>query len=425
MITIRPFLVFALLISVGVAVGKAQTVIGVSNTGFGSPGVSNGGAGYTTFGSRAPTPMSSIASLLTSPVPPVQAGPLAIRPHLSYEVSRGSGILRTPGAPQKVTTNTASAGVLLELGTRLTADYTLSRVWYSSTLSDATNHNLWVRGGITYDQWRWGLSGRYGSNSDVLVETGGQTNRDLYSTNAVVARQLGLRSELELNLSHTQEAASPVEGTATWNDADWTLWNASAWYRYHISQALSAAIGFAGGYDDITDSPDMSHTQPQVQITWQPTAKISLSAEGGIERRRTRAALARIEENGRYSGSLSYRPFQTTTLTVGAGRSVDPSYFSGQTTQSDSWNINLQQRFLTRLFLSVGASQRNAAYESALPGVFPGRDDRYNAFNVSLSTVVLGKGSLAVFYQRVRNRSSEAIYDFTSNQFGASLGYHF
>lgn len=421
----NPSLLRILILASLATLSHGQTVIGIPASSLGSAGATGSGAGQPMFGPRVPAPLSSIASVLLSPIPPVQAGPLALRPHVSYEVSRGSGILRTPGAPDKVTTNTATAGVLVELGTRVTADYSLSRVWYSSTLSDATNHNLWLRGGITYDKWRWGLSGMYGSNSEVLVETGGQTDRDRYSTNVVVARQLGSRSELELNFSHSVESANPVEGTPTWNSADWTLWGGSAWYRYHISQNLSAAVGFAGGYDDITDSPDMSHTQPQVQITWQPTPKLSFSAEGGIERRRTRAPLAQPQNNGRYSASASYRPFQMTTLSAGLRRSVEPSYFTGQTTQSDSWNVNLQQRLLGKLFLSVGVSQRSAAYESALAGVFPDRDDRYRSFSVNLSTVVLGKGSLAVFYQRVRNRSSEGIYDFTSNQIGASLGYHF
>jgi len=402
-----------------------QTVIG-SSPGMGAqPSLSSSGGIYSS-GSRPMRPLSSLSSALAQSRPLYQAGPLAVRPHLSYEIVTGTGILRIPGSTEKVTMHTLSPGVALELGTRITADYTLSRVMYSSSqLSDSTSHNARIQGGIVRDALKLNFSAGYGSNSTVLVETGGQTEEDSYSAGTNIAYQLGQRTELELNLSMSDRSAKPVAGAVTWNASDYTLWSASLWLRRHVSQDLSFAAGYTAGYDEIDPGPDMSHGTPQVQVRWKANQKISLSAEYGIERRRTRTSRAETQSNSRYSGSLSYTPFPTTTVSVGVSRSVEPSYFSGQTTQSDGWNVGLQQRLLTRLFLSAGYSQRSADYESAIVGVNPIRDDRYDSYNVRLSTAVFGKGSVAVFYQHGRNRSSLAIYQFNSDQIGAQFSYRF
>jgi hypothetical protein len=421
----RRLLLASALFAQGAAWLHSQTVIGSSPAIYTplQPSVSPAATG------TAASPgvvLSNVSSALSQPKPVAYAGPFGVRPHFTYEVVRGTGILRLPGRPQKVTMQTISPGVTLEAGTRGTIDYTLSRVMYSSRqLEDATNHNLRLQANHTQQDWNLALNGAYGLNSTILVETGGQTEEESYSTRGMIARRLGSSTELEVNLGQSVRSADPVDSNTTWNSTDWTLWSAATWQRYHVSKGLSAAAGFAVGYDEIDQRPDMSHYQPQVQVRWRPTAKLSLNAEAGVERRRVRATLGRTESNGRYSAGVTYSPVSTTTLTLGANRSVEPSYFVGQTSQSEGWNVGIQQRLLGRLFLSAGASQRRMDYESEVINRASPRDDRYESYDVRLSAPVLQRGSVSVFYQRGRNRSSEALYAFTSDQVGGQLSYRF
>lgn len=343
---------------------------------------------------------------------------------MSYDLVYGTGLLRIPGSQEKTTVQTVKPGLLLEFGSRSNADYTLSRTIYrSSRLSDTTDHNFSAKTGVAHDAMKVGLSGAYGTTTTILVETGGQTRDETYSTAGNIVYNLGSHSDIEADFSHTFRSATPVADTPTWRGSDWTLWASSVWLKYFVSKRLSFAAGLIGGYDEIKDAPDMSHVEPQLQVAWRPTKKLSLSMEGGVEFRRSRAVDSQTQKNGRYRGLLSYSPVPTTTLSVGASRSIDPSYFGGQTTLSSGWNMGLQQRLFSKLSFSANASHRKSNFLSRASAST--RNDRYDSYNLALSTRVLGRGSIGLFYQRTKNRSDSLIYMFTSEQVGGNLSYNF
>jgi hypothetical protein len=300
-------------------------------------------------------------------------------------------------------------------------------MYSNESLDDETDHELRLEAGLTRDAWKFGLSGTYGTDTNILVETGGQTREENYSTTGTVSYQMGRRSELEVVFSHTDRTAEPTASSPAWEGSEWVLWNVSTWLRRHFSKNLNVAVGVGAGYDEIGDGPDMSTVQPQLQINWKPTQKISFSAEGGRESRRVRSTRPRNQDNTRYNASLTYQPFSTTSFSVGANRSVNPSYLSLETAQSEGWNVGFQQRFLSRLFFSINKSQNKAKYDSTTTPLIAtsSRDDRYDSINVRLSTPIFGKGSIAIFHQRSRNRSNDIKYDFTSEQFGGQFSYSF
>ncbi len=399
---------------------SAQTVIGAS--GLGNAGTGNAAS----IPGTQTTPISSVAAAIARPAPLWQSGAVSIRPHIGYEVVYGTGILRIPGHEEKTTLQTVSPGILIEVGKRTTFDYTLLQKYYSgSGLSDATDHTAQIQTKVILDEWNAGVSGSYNSSTDVLVETGGQTYQENYGMSVDVSRQVGRRSELEMNLTYSDRVARPVEKTAAWEGSGYTLWNALVRLRYHISKSLSVAPGIGGGYDQIKDRPDMSRVEPSVQITWSPAPKLSLNAEAGATRLKTHATGGRTQNNGRYSAAGHYSPFEATTFSVEASRSINPSYFHDQTSLTNSVSLSVQQRLFRRLFLSAVVSRGQTDYESTTTQDFIARDDQYNSFNLRLSTTILRKFSLAAYYQRSRNRSSEAIYQFSSDQVGGMASYRF
>jgi hypothetical protein len=236
---------------------------------------------------------------------------------------------------------------------------------------------------------------------------------------------LGARVEAELGLSHHIRKAEAESAVRARLGTDWTRWGASAWIRYHLTRDVSTAVGFASGYDEVADAPDMSHSQPQIQVRWEVTTKLFLTAETGLERRRTRTIEGRTEENLRYSGSLRYTPTPTSTLLLNLGRAVEPSYFDRLTTQSEWWDVGAQQRFFRRITVSAGSSHRRSDYDSVTRAADTLRDDRYTSWYLRVSTTLFRRTSASISYQHGRNRSSEAVYSFTSDQFGAQAAYRF
>ena len=381
--------------------------------------------GSTPIASSGPS-LSDLAGGLAQSGPLTRVGPVAVRPYASYELAQGHGILRMPGVPDDVSRQTLSAGLLLDAGRGKYADYQISRVSYSDNgPANATNQNLRAEDEVVVGPWRIKLGGQFGDNSNILVATGCYAREQAYGANSLVAYQVGRNTELELNLRVADRSSVAESAGFAWAESDWTLWSASTWLRRHFGPQLNVALGFAVGYDDLARGTDMWHTQPQLQVSWRPTDKVSLTAEYGLEERHAWAPGGRTHRNHRYGVSLLYSPVATTSVSAELHQSVDPSYFSGQTTEGEGWSVGLRQRLLGRLFLSATYSQLRTDYESVLGGADTGRAELYRALSFRLSTPVLQRGSVGLSYQKASNRSNVAAYDFNSHQFGEEFSYRF
>lgn len=422
-----PVVAFTLL-AVSASALFGQTVIGISSTlptamlgARPAPPQLGTGTPY------APS-LSSITSALKRPDPFIQAGPFAVRPHLAYELVSGNGILRIPGQAGDFTRHTVSGGASLEAGSLASADYDLARVMYSrGGLDDATNHKFRAQTEMTLDDLRLGISGSYSDISNVFVETGAQTREKTTSGQGSIAYQLGRSTEIEVIFGASDRTPAIVAGAINLPGAGqitrWTKWSASTWLRRNVSQHLTLAAGLDLGYDEIAHGPDMSHTTPQFQLNWRATKKASLRVEYGIERRLYKPI--RTETNNRYSANIIYNPFSTSTFSAGVSQRVDPSYLVGETSNIQGWNIDLQQRLLTRFFLSLGTAKTSSTYNIPQLSNTTNRKDRYILYSARLGTTILRKASINVFYQRSRNRSTSPLFNFTSNQVGAEIAYRF
>ncbi len=371
-------------------------------------------------------PLSSINSALTKQGPLAQWGPIAIRPHFSYSLIYGNGLLRVPGDPENTSVHTLSPGLLMEIGQNSSFDYTISRRIYSSSrLPSSTDHNVRFDTNASYGDLKAGLSASYGVNSPTLVETGGQTNEDTFALNGNALYRLGDRSTLDLGISRSDRSATPVTRSPAWTGSDWTKWWASSWFRYTVSEKFIVSVGLGVGYDEISDNPNMSYTQPQLQVVWRPSDRFSASAEVGLERRKTEDTFGETQENGTYNTSLAYRPFQTTTLSLGANRNISTSYFADQTTQTEGWRLSAEQRVWQRFYLSASTGQGRVAYLPTTNRPFVPRDDRYDTVSFRVSTPIWARGSVALYYQRSHNTSTQTLFEFTTHLYGFEFSYRF
>ena len=373
-------------------------------------------------------PLSAVASALTRTGPLFQAGSIEVRPHVSYQWVEGTDILVAPGAADKITTQSMSAGVLLNLGARSSADYTFSRTYYSTDrLADTSDHNVRVSTGLTQGEWKTGLSGSYGTSSNILAETGRQTRDETYATSANVSHEIGRATEIEASLSNAIRSASAIRGSAGWNGTDWTSWSAVSRVRHHLSKQLNASGGIEATYDVIQGSPDMSSWGPKVDLNWNPTQKLSFSADLGLIRHSTKATPVYTQNFWTYAVSGSYSPLATTTFSISGQRSINASYF-GQAIQGDTWTASVRQRLLTRFFLSAvySHSYSNLHFTTSTTiARFPDRIDRGNSFHTSLSTALFGRAYFSVFYQRGQNQSNDRLFGYSNHQIGASVSYSF
>ena len=197
------------------------------------------------------------------------------------------------------------------------------------------------------------------------------------------------------------------------------------WFHYQFTQQLDTALGLGPGYVEINNGADMNYYKFLGKIDWQPGTKLNLHLDGGLDHRRLRTAKARYIDNPFATASIGYKIFEQTNLTIGVSRSVTASYFSIQLQKSLSWNAGVNQRLLGQFNLNLSAGYQKSNYDQASSTATGARADNNHWYDARLSTVVLKRGSVSIFYLTSKNSSSTPGYSFSSDQYGLELRYQY
>jgi len=356
--------------------------------------------------------------------PLLQLGPVQMRPHLLYRFLYGDGIQARPGDQVKTAINEIYPGIFLGLGSHWVLDYTPTLRYYSSDkFRDTLDHAVALNGASTYNRWNVGFSQSYTTSSQPLVETGSQTDQEMFLTALNATYQINSALSLELGASQDFNFVDQtVQGSAL---TDSRIWSTMDWLNYQFSPKLGAAIGVGFTYDNLSLGSDMISEQVQGRVIWRPGEKLSLTVSGGFEYRQVLDSDAPDLISPVFGLSAQYHVFEPTTLSIGASSVVNPSLYQNEVDETTTITASLHQRLLKRLFLDVSGGYTHISYRQTFSGFSISREDDGTFFNTRLSTTFLKRGTAAVFYQTSENTSSDSTFAFTSNQVGFELGYRF
>jgi hypothetical protein len=345
---------------------------------------------------------------------------------LLYSLSYGNGLQATPGQQSKTVINEIDPGIFFQWGNHWTLDYTPTLRFYSSrAFRDTFDNAVTLTGGTTYEDWSFGLSQSYASSSDPIIETGSQLDQETYSTGLSATRQIGSQTSLELGASQNfRFVDQTVPGEQL---SDMRSWSTMDWLNYQFWPRFGVAIGGGFGYDNLAVGSDMTSEQLQGRITWRVVNKLSFVLSGGAEDRQFLAGGVPDLISPIFSLSAQYSLFEVTTLSLSASRSVSPSFFSDQVTESTSISAGLHQRLLGKLSLDLSGGYGTSTYHASSTALVAANVSNYDTttFSARLSIPVLKRGSAAVFYSVNYNSSGAATYNYTTTQVGLQLSYRY
>jgi hypothetical protein len=361
---------------------------------------------------------TTLSTTAAAPLAPFQWGPVAFRPHVFYSFSYGDGIQSQPGNQKKTALHSFSPGVLMQIGRHWTADYTPSLKFYSNkAFRDTVDHALSIAGFASATDLTVQLSDGFSHTTDPRIETGRQTARTNNSTALTASYRLSRRTRLVTTLSQNLDFVEDSPNSY--------VWGIESLVHYQFSQRLDVGAGLGYGYVMVDPGTDMTYVRPTARIGWRPTRKLGFDVHVGAEQRAFKQEGADNLNTPTYGASASYQPFETTSISVTANRSVSASYFSNQANENTSWAINLSQRLLEHFHLSAGVTHRKTRYIDTFGALAIGRDDESYSYDARLSTSFLQRGSIATFYRRTRNTSTLSLFSFTSNQVGFEIGFRY
>ncbi len=359
--------------------------------------------------------------------PLLRWGPVDFHPHFLYRFLYGDGI--PAQANEKITTaiHEVYPGILFQVGNHWQLDYTPSLHYYSnSRFRDTTDQSVALNGATTYQNWTLGLAQRYATTSQPLIETGVQTDMEMYNTALSAAYHLNSKASLEVALSQDFQSV----GQSSPSTLDYKQWSTMDWLNYQFWPKLGAALGVGAGYVDVSVGSAMSFEQLQGRISWLVADKLSAQVSGGFDDRQFLDVNEPDSISPLFAASIIYQAFEATTVSLSAARSVMNSYVIefGQVVENTEINGRFQQRLFKKLLFDLTGGYRIMSYQASFLGLALNREDHYTYVNVRLSVPFFKRGTAGVFYQAGDNTSTPSAasrFDLSSKQVGFDLGYRF
>jgi hypothetical protein len=397
-------------------------------------------SGY--FGMPPATPFAGTSQLAVAPTTPLEAalgavpnflrwGPIAVRPHLTYDLSYGNTLQTTPGERSSTLINTVAPGVLFALGDHWSLDYTPTLRFYGSPqFKDGVDHFVTLNGGAQYREWIFGVSQSYASTSQPLIETASFTDQEVYGTTLTAGHTLG--GKMSIDLSANQNFRFVDQGSVLEPVVNTREWSTMDWLNYQFVPRLTAGLGVGFTYDNMSFGSDMTSEQFQGRINWHATDKLSLLLSGGLDYRQFLSSDIPDLLSPIFSAAIQYQLFEPTSLSLSASRSTSPSYFQNALTEVSSVSASVHQRLLRRLFLDVSGGYSSTAYHNTATVVSAAQTSDYDStsVNVRLSMAFLRRASAAIYFQENFLSSSSktaaaSLYNYSTTQYGLSLAYRF
>ena len=252
--------------------------------------------------------------------------------------------------------------------------------------------------------------------------TGHQANTDVSGRNRhqVYTSQLSGSYDLtgKLFLSgggafSANEYPSPLIGSQAFSG--------NLYLNYNYSEKVTVGVGGTGGYNT-TDSMgpvnnDQTFEQANIRLSYNATAKISLSASGGVEFRQSNGGDDNVSPV--YQVSASYQPFDGTSLSLSGSRTTRTSAsLFGQDFAETTIAVSLSQRLLQRFFFGFAVGYTNSNYFSTVSGISANRNDDFYYITPSVDFNITRFWTFGAYYVHREDSSSVPFSSFTDNQAG-------
>jgi hypothetical protein len=201
-------------------------------------------------------------------------------------------------------------------------------------------------------------------------------------------------------------------------------WTASggAYLNYIYSPKLTIGLGVVGGYTAVSGNvdPDQTFEQANLKFTYQVTGKILLNATVGVQFLQFQGARSAYVTPV-FTVSGVYQPFDGTTVTLTAGRHVQPSASTeGQNFTTTGVTLAIRQRFIQRLYLTLTGGFENSAYFAIVPQAVANRNQDYLTGSIGLDYMVREGWTVGAFYlnRQAFGNAASAPFNFVDNQVG-------
>lgn len=246
------------------------------------------------------------------------------------------------------------------------------------------------------------------TSSDANVDVGNRVDRTTFSEGLTAFYDYSQRTSFEFGLTGSFHSFSGAL-------LDSQVVESLNWVNYSIGARTHVGAGFGVGYLTVTGDDSQFYQQLLARAQYSVTDKINLSANAGLEWRQFKHGGTRLDPV--FGGDLTYQPFEQSTITLAASRSIQNSAsLVGEDIASTEVSVDFRQRLFRRYYLCFKGDYLNADYiDTGASQSFSRHDNVY-----SLTPYVrmdLPKGAaLTVGYSSRHDVSTLSSFSFSQNQ---------
>ena len=255
-------------------------------------------------------------------------------------------------------------------------------------------------------------------NTQVNLDTSRRTGLDVFNTS------------LDGNYAFSDKTSVDLAGYFSAADYETLIssdtLSGSAFFNYSPTGKITLGLGGSVGYTIQTDpAPNEFYEQINLRLSYAATTKLSASGSVGVEAREVDGG-GGTEVTPIFDLSISYAPFDSTSLALTASRRVQTSaVLTGEDFDSTGFSFSISQRFFQRLTARLSLGYTYSSYVTAGRGTTTNRADNYYYLQPSLDYSLRDNLSVGVSFIRRQDFSSLAGNGFADDQVSAHVSLNF
>lgn len=288
------------------------------------------------------------------------------------------------------------------------ASYTPDGVLFSKYHGeDVVNNDARLAGQKERDLWSLNGDLHFQTQSDPVIDVGRRIKQTYYTGNASATYAISGKLTGGVRLYGSR---SDYSGGFSSTDS-----RAGGYLDYQIAPKTVVGGGVTGGYLDAVHGANQTYEQPQLEIKYLPTEKLSFSGQTGAE---FRQFSSHIGGRSHFIFDLEgdYEPADGTSITLDSRRETTASAeYTGENIVGSIYQAGLQQRLLQSIYLSLSGGLVHNQYENNERVATVARHDDYYFYKISSSRSLTRHGTVALSYEHRKNDSSLAAFEFTED----------
>jgi hypothetical protein len=295
-------------------------------------------------------------------------------------------------------------------------DYTANAMHFlSHDSADAVDQN----GGLTM-QWGLpktvlGLKARVQTLSTPEIDLGVRTRRTIFTADATADYTISDKT------SFTFDAGGTERAYATELSSD--EYHGQLFMNYQWAPKTSIGVGVEAGLRQEESNPDQYYQQGLFRSTYNPTDRLSINFNGGIEVDEASGGANQL--NPVFGLGANYIIDADNTFSLDASRSTSSSaVISGETTEITSANIDFRHRIYGDFSCALSVGYQNVQFYSQTLSTLA-RTDNYIFLRPSITYNFAQWSRLELAYEYHRDVSSQQSFDFGENVASLQIDFIF